>query len=35
MTVELIEAIGLWIVLPICATVGLIVGFGIEVRIKK
>lgn len=35
MTPELIEAIGLWVVLPICATVGLIVAFGIELRIKK
>ena len=35
MTPELIEAVGLWIVLPMCATVGLIVAFGIDIRIKR
>ena len=35
MTVEVIEAIGVWVVLPICAVIGIIVAFGIDVRIRK
>lgn len=35
MTVEVIKAIGVWIVFPICSVIGIIVAFGIDVRIRK